>query len=368
MTDLATMPGTHPYASLAPVFTVDDTRRGEFARDLVRLDVAEGVMGLRTMVLHLLAVGPSGDGSADSLSYVDGDLVRLGSVIDVNIGPPGAERWVFHGVVSAVEAVFSEGQAPMVALYAEDALMRLKISQRTARYENMTDEAIVREVASSHGLAFEGHGLTGPTNPLVQQWEQSDLGFVRDRAARLNAEVWADGDDKIHLAAPTERRSAEVTLVQGNELIGAELRVDLAHQRSEIGYRGWDDVAVAAVDERAGADVVRAEVSGEGRTGPEVVAEVFPESKLFRSRRDALTGETARDYARAEMQRRSRAFVTVEGITNGTPDLMPGTHLELQRVGTPFEGPGYRCTFAQHSYDTTTGYRTRFRAERAVLS
>ena len=367
MTELASMPGLHPYASHAPVFTVDDTHHGELARDLLRLDVAEGAMGLRTMVLYLHAVGPDSDGSAESLSYLDGSIVRLGSAIDVNIGPPGAERRIFHGTVSALEAVFTEGNVPMVGVCAEDALMRLRISQRTARFENMTDEAIVREVASAHGLAFEGHGVSGPTNPLVQQWEQSDLAFVRDRAARLNAEVWAGEDDRIHLADPLERPGVEVTLVQGNELIAAELRADIAHQRSEVRYRGWDDVAVAAVEEAANGEIVRAETSG-GRTGPEVVGEIFPDSTLVRSRRDAITAQAARAYAKAEMQRLARTFVTVEGTTNGTPDLVPGTRLALWRVGTPFEGPGYRCTFAQHCYDPATGYRTRFRAERPVLS
>jgi phage protein D len=367
MTDLASMPGVHPYASHAPVFTVDDTHHGELARDLLRLDVAEGAMGLRTMVLHLHAIGPDSDGSAESLSYLDGAILRLGSTIDVNIGPPAGERRIFHGTVSAVEAVFAEGAVPMVAVYAEDALMRLRISERTARYENMTDEAIVREVAAAHGLAFKGHGANGPTNPLVQQWEQSDLAFVRDRAARLNAEVWVDGDDKIHLAAPIERPGVEVTLVQGNELVAAELRSDVAHQRSKVTYRGWDDLAVEAVEEAANGEIVRAETSG-GRTGPEVVAEIFPKSELVRARRDTITRETAVAYARAEMQRRARTFVTVDGTTNGTPDLVPGTKLVLWRVGTPFEGPGYRCTFAQHSYDPTMGYRTRFRAERPVMS
>jgi len=367
MTELSSLPGAQPYASHAPVFTVDNRHRGELARDLVRLDVTEGALGLRTLVVHLQAVGPTSDGSSAELSYLDGEIVHLGSALDVNIGPPGAERQVFHGVVSALEVGFTEGGPPIVSLYAEDALMKLRISERTARYENLSDADIVREVASAHGMGFQNHGASGPTNPLVQQWEESDLAFVRARALRLNAEVWVDAENTIHLAEPGERPGVEMTLVQGNELIAAELRADVAHQRSTVEYRGWDDKAVEAATGEAQVDIVQAEVAGGGRLGPDVVAEIFSKSGLVRSRRDTLTSATARAYAEAEMRRRARGFVTVAGTTSGTPDLVPGAKLDLRRVGTPFEGAGYRCTYAQHSYDPLTGYRTRFRAERPEL-
>ncbi|GAA3650828.1 hypothetical protein GCM10022237_08220 [Nocardioides ginsengisoli] len=368
MTELTTLPGAHPYASHAPIFTVDHRHRGELARDLLRMDVCEGTLGLRTLVVHLHAVGPASDGSAGDLSYLDGEIVHLGSTLDVTIGPPSGERKIFHGVVSALELGFTEGGPPIVSLYAEDALMKLRISERTARYESLSDADIVREVASAHGLAFEAHGVTGPTNPLVQQWEESDLAFARGRAVRLNAELWADDDDKIHLAERGDRPGTEITLVQGNELIAAELRADVAHQRTKVTYRGWDDKAVEAATGDAEVAIVQAEVAGGGKLGPDVVGDIFSKSDLVRSRRDTLTSATARAYAEAEMRRRARGFVTVEGTTSGTPELVPGAKLDLRRVGRPFEGAGYRCTYAQHSYDLTTGYRTRFRAERPELA
>ena len=97
-------------------------------------------------------------------------------------------------------------------------------------------------------------------------------------------------------------------------------------------------------------------------------ADVFDQASIRRSRRDVLSSDSAQAYADAEMRRRARAFVTVEGTTAGSPDLVPGARLDLRRVGGPFEGDGYRVTFAHHSYDPTTGYRTRFRAERPQVT
>ncbi|MBK5224426.1 MAG: phage late control D family protein [Acidimicrobiia bacterium] len=360
------MSDVHPYASHGPVISIDSRTEGALARDLLRLDIEEGTMGLRTLVAHLHAVGPDSDGSTEQLSYLDGQVVDIGRTIAVALGPPGGERQLFTGTISAIEVSFTEGGAPFVSVFAEDALMRLRLRQRTATYTDMSDADIVAEIAADHGLG-SACDAEGPTYPMVQQWEQSDLGFIRDRASRLNAEVWVDSDDVVHFADREQRTAADLLLVQGNELISVQARVDIAHQRSDIERRGWDDLAVAAIAESAGGDVVAAEVSG-GRIGPDVVAEVFAESARSCGRHDVLSTAAAQAYATADMRRRARQFVTVDGVTAGTPDLVPGARLDLRRVGRPFEGDGYRVSHAHHSYDLVVGHRTRFRAERPAMA
>jgi phage protein D len=362
MTDTA----VHPYSSHAPVISVDDRAEGSLGRDLLRLDIEEGTLGLRTLVAHLHAVGPESDGSTEQLSYLDGQVVDIGRSIEVVLGPPGGERSLFSGTISAIEVSFEEGRAPFVSVFAEDALMRLRMRERTATYTDMSDADIVAEIAGEHGLGSAAEA-EGPTYPVVQQWEESDLSFVRNRALRLNAEIWVDSDDVLHFADRTQRAGVELQLVQGNELISVQARADLAHQRTEVQMRGWDDLTVAPIDERVSADFMHTEVSA-GRTGPEVVGGVFAESALSRARRDVLSAQTARAYAVAEMRRRARGFVTVDCVTAGTPDLVPGTRLDLRRVGRPFDGAGYLVCHAHHTYDLTRGHRTRFRAERPVVN
>ncbi len=94
----------------------------------------------------------------------------------------------------------------------------------------------------------------------------------------------------------------------------------------------------------------------------------FGERVSYRVRENPLSDGEARDWARAEMLRRSRAFVTVTGTTRGTPALAVGSKLTLERVGAPFEGGGYYATWVCHSYDLTSGYRTHFRAERGTVN
>jgi phage protein D len=355
-----------PYASPAPVFTVAGRTEDGLGRDLLRLDVREGVLGLRTMVAHFAATPPDSDGSSAQLSYLDGQVLDLGSALGVALGPPDGERTIFTGTVSALEICFEEaGEQPYVSVFAEDALMRLRMTTRTATYPDSTDAAVVEAVTGEHGLKAQTDA-DGPTYPVIQQWEQSDLAFLRDRAWRIGAELWADSHDVVHLATRERRPGPELTLVRG-QLVALTVRADLAHQRPTVELRGWDHDAARAVSHVSDGAVVAAEVTS-GRSGVDVVSKVFTKASLSRSRRDVLDQDTADAYADAEMLRRARAFVTADGTTAGTPDLVPGAKLELQDVGRPFEGAGYRVVHAHHSYDRIAGYRTCFRAERPALA
>jgi phage protein D len=99
-----------------------------------------------------------------------------------------------------------------------------------------------------------------------------------------------------------------------------------------------------------------------------VLRRAFGERVSHRVRDVPLTDDEARGWARAEMLRRARGFVTAAGTTNGTPDMVVGSRLSLDRVGKPFTGGGYYVTRVRHSYDRSNGYRTHFEAERATVN
>lgn len=359
------MTDVHPYSSHAPVFDVDGTHHGELARDALRVDIEEDIHGLRTFTGHFHAVGPQSDGSSEQMQYLDGQMIDFGKTLKVTLGPAGGERQVFEGKISAIEACFEEGSHPHISVYAEDALMKLRMTRRSRTYTDVSDADIARQIANEHGLTPDVDA-NGPTYSIVQQWNQSDLAFLRDRAAMIDAELWAQGNT-LGFKARTSRGGTELTLVQGNDLLSAQIRADLAHQRDAVGVSGFDVDAADAIDEEAAASVIQREATS-GRTGPSVLATALGSRRTAMVRMAPVNAAEATAWAEADMLRRSRGFVCVEGVTSGTPDLAIGTRLRLERVGAPFEGSGYYTTYVHHSFDLTVGYRTRFRAERATVT
>lgn len=356
---------TDLFAATAPVFKVDGTVRGEFARDVSRLEIEEATDGLKSLSLRLIAMGPQGNAPEEQQLYLDGSLIDFGKSLEVSIGPGDAARIVFKGLVSAIEAGFAEGSEPHVTVYAEDRLMALRMTRRMKTWADMSDADIASAIAAEHGLAADA-AAPGPTYKVVQQWNQSDLAFLRERARLIQAEIWIE-DDSLKFKSRGERSATAITLVQGRDLIDVQLRADLAHQRSKVKTSGYDAGTRDSIDEEAGADVIAAEISG-GRTGPAVLQQAFGERVSYRVRENPLVAGEASAWAKAEMLRRCRGFVSVIGTTNGTPDMVVGSRLTLDRVGAPFNGDGYCAVRVCHTYDLNLGHRTHFEAQRATIN
>lgn len=358
MTDPAISFGT-------PVFTVKGEVVPSMARDCVKMTIDEGVDGLKTLRLYLNAAGPGAPGPPENMQYLDGQPVDFGVPILVAVGPPSGQRTVFDGVVSGLEAVFTDAQPPLVVVSAEDAFMRLRMTRRSLTYTDVTDADIADELARFHGLRAEVDA-DGPRYDVVHQMNQSDLAFLRERARLIRAELWCDGN-VLHFAARTKRRGTTLTLVHGNELLGARLCADLAHQRSEVVVTGYDARTADLIEERADGATIAAEANG-GRTGADILEKSLGQSVSVRVREVALTSAEASAFACAEMLRRARSFVTVMGTSRGTPDMTVGSILDLRAVGKSFEGDGYHVTRVQHTFDLERGLRTRFEAERPTVN
>lgn len=353
------------YAPAGPVFTVDGTPAPSMARDCVRLEVDEGVEGLRTVRVHLFAVGAGATGPTDRLIYLDGGVLDFGKSIRVAVGPDVNQRTVFDGVISSIEAVFTDGHPPMVVMNAEDALMGLRMTRRMRSYPQTTDGEIAEAIARQHGLQ-SSVDVDGPRYDVVQQMNQSDLAFLRDRARLIQAELWCEGRT-LHFSSRSNRPGPTLTLVRGNHLLSVRLCADLAHQRSQVVVTGYDAQNKDVIDERAGPDAIDSEVSG-GRTGPRTVERALGPSVTLRVRDAALTSTEATAWAKAEMLRRARRFVSVMGTTRGSPELAVGSRLTLRDVGAPFDGAGYYVTRVTHTFDLQRGLRTNFEAERATVN
>ncbi len=350
---------------VSPVFTVNGELSRDLARDCVHLEVDEDIAGLRTVQAHFVAVGAGATGPQDRMLHLDSIVIDFGKAFQVSVGPEGGQRIVFDGVISAIEVIFGDSEPPRVVVLAEDALRRLRMTRRMRTYSDVTDADIAGQIAAEHGLQTE-ITLDGPRYDVVQQMNQSDLAFLRERARLLQAELWCTGRT-LHVSARRERKGTALTLVQGNQLLSARLCADLAHQRSEVVVTGYDADTTDVIDERAGPDAVDAEISA-GRSGARLIEQALGGSTTLRVREVALTSAEASAWAKAEMLRRGRRFVTVTGLTRGTPDMVVGSLLRLELVGAPFEGDGYYVTRVRHTFDHQQGLRTRFDAERATVN
>ena len=348
----------------SPVFKVEGEVKGELARDILRLEIEEGTSGLKQLTAQLVMEGEPGSGTELEQHYLDGSIIDFGKKLSVVVGADPAAHTVFTGWISALEADFQEADVPRVIIFAEDKLMKLRMTRRMKTYENVTDADIASAIASEHGLT-PSVDADGPTYDVVQQWNMSDLAFLRERARKIQAEIWVE-DETLNFKSRGKRTATELTLVQGNHLVSLRARADLAHQRTKVKVSGYDASQRDRIEEESGSDAIQSEVSA-GLTGPAVLERAFGERVSHRVRDVPLKATEATDWARAEMLRRARAFVTVSATTRGSAEMVVGSKVTLEGTGHPFEGSGYYVTRVCHTYDQQNGFRTHFEAERATV-
>jgi phage protein D len=348
-------------SSTIPEIKIEGEARAELTRDLALLQIDEDINGMKRLAARFIAIGPREGERNEQLNYLDGRILDFGKELKVSLGPSTAREEMFSGKLSALELSMDQGRAPEVYCCAEDQLMDLRMTRRFKTYENVSEADLVQQIASQHGLCAVAD-VDGPTWALVQQWNQSDLAFLRERARRLAAEVWIEGGN-LHMATRDKRNGSAVTLIQGSNLLKVELSADLAHQRSTVTMGGFDDNSQQAIDEEADNSVIAAEAQGNTH-GIGVLERAFAERKSYRVREVPLKAAEATAMARAAMLTRARRFVSACGVADGSTEIKVGTLLRLERVSPLFEGDGYYVTRVRHQFDLTDGYRTHFDAER----
>lgn len=351
-------------AATVPEIKIDGQARAELARDLSLLQIDEDINGMKRLAATFIAIGPREGARDEQLNWLDGQVLDFGKELKVSMGPTDAREEVFTGKLSALELNMDQGRTPEVSCMAEDKLMDLRMTRRFKSYENVSESDLLQQIASQHGLSAVGD-ISGPTWQLVQQWNQSDLAFLRERARRLAAEVWVEGS-RLHMASRDARNGNAVTLIQGSNLLQVRLAADLAHQRSKVIVGGFDDADQDAIDEEAGSDVVAAEAQGHTH-GAQVLERAFAERSSYRVRDVPLKDAEATALARAALLGRARRFVAACGVADGSTAIKVGTLLRLERVSPLFEGEGYYVTRVRHQFDLTHGYRTHFDAERVWI-
>lgn len=327
---------------------------------LQTLVVEESTQGLFRCEASFLNWGPTGR-EAGYLLF-DRRTLDFGKTFSVEFGPPGESGPTFAGRISGLEAHFPSDREPDFLVLAEDRFQDLRMERRTRSFEDVSDADAIRRIASEHGLTAQVD-IDGPTHRTLAQVNQSDLAFLRERAAAVDAELWID-NRTLYVQARSRRSSGSVTFTYGRDLLELSVLADLAHQRTSVRITGWDVGAKETIDEEVGVSAIQAELGGR-RAGSTALEALSPRVERMATS-VPLSREEARKLAETRYRRRARSFVRAQGVVDGSVRLRVGTTVELARVGPLFEGP-YYVTLARHTFDVLNGYRTTFFAERAGI-
>lgn len=336
---------------------LDGTEAPALTDGQLRLRVREDVHGLYDCELEVGNWGPSG--GQPGFLFFDRRLVDFGKRLSLTF----ADKPIFSGRITGIEGRYPEGNAPSLAILAEDGFQDLRMTRRTRTFANVSDRDIVTAIAGEHGLT-PSVGVDGPQYRVLAQVNQSDLAFLRERARAIDAELWI-ADTTLNMQPRSKRAGAKLTLTYGKELREFHVIADLAGQATSVEVTGWDVAAKQAIDARADDGAVAGEL-GAGLSGPSVLRSAFGERRDTLASAVPQTAAEARARATALMKRRTRRFLVGNGTAQTQPELRVGTTVTLAGLGPLFAGDFYLAAVT-HRFDGAGGLRTELTVERPGL-
>lgn len=352
------MPPATDLRASRPNVRLDGVDRPDLAAGLLRLEIRDSVEGLARAEL---SVGNWGErqGAPSYLYFGTDTPLELGAALEVRSG----DTSLFKGKVSALEGEYPAGSPALLTVLAEDGLQDLRLSRRSRSFTDMTDQDIFSAVLGEMGLRLSG-SLEGPRHACVVQLNQSDLAFLRQRAALLGADLWLDEG----VLSVQQRRTAEgavPTLTLGNDLQSFRVVADLALQASAVTVSGWDSRACQATTFSAGADLLRAELGADQDSGPDLLARRLYARPVSVVHTLPASDIEARTEAEGRLRAIARGFVRGSGTTDRAT-VRVGRPVELAGLGPRFSGR-YTVVETLVRFDGAAGLQIQFSVERPGL-
>jgi phage protein D len=286
---------------------------------------------------------------------LDDDLV-----VESQRGTPSGT--LFQGEATSIEP-FDSQDGPGVVLRGFDRVHRLTRETNTRTFTDVTDAEILEVIAIENGLLPGSAGGLVERHDAVVQQNQSDLDFLRARAAPAGLEVVVDGWT-LMFAEPVEppllviapRRSQGET-----QLLALHPRLSPSTTVQRVTVRGWDPASGEAFVGTATAPTLLLVRGEEDRDL------VFGRTVELDTTVPVRSTEEAEDLARAELARLHADDMSAEAACQGDGDVRAGGTVEVAGVGTRFDGAyfvqGVSHRFS-HPSSAGEGYQTFLRLRR----
>jgi uncharacterized protein len=294
---------------------------------------------------------------------------KPGDEVEVKAGSDGTV--IFKGEVVALEPKYVAGEDSKCIVRAYNKLHRLLRGRKSKTYLNQKDSDIASAIASDNGLSAQA-GSTAVTHEHIYQHNQTDLEFLRARAARLGYEVWVE-DTKLYFDAPAldqdsgiELRLPDPSPDQHVVLKAFAPKLSSAKVVKEVTVRGWDPQKKEEI-------VGKATASGSSLGGKNAVSgsSDFGDRVTYEVDHPIFSVDEAKKIAEARLAEHLMGYITGEGTCVGAPDIKAGIVVKItvnnDDANDPFNGK-YLVVGATHKYSHNTrgdgGYLTVVRVSR----
>jgi Bacteriophage probable baseplate hub protein len=281
---------------------------------------------------------------------------KQGDAVEIKV--TGDKKTIFKGEIVGVEPVFEAGADSKCVIRAFNRLHRLLRGRKSRTFQDQADNAIVNTIVGDHGLSAQCGSDVNITHKHVYQHNQTDLEFLRTRAARIGYSVWVD-DQTLHFEKPKLDKDSGIELKITTETSEKYRIKRFAPRMSSAGVvkkvtvRGWDPEKKQEI-----VGEVSASGSKLGATNAAAAANVFGETKTFTVDHPIASVEEAKAIAQSKLDEYMMSYITGEAECFGHPDYKAGIVVKItvnQEQNDDLFNGKYFITGCAHMYSHAAG-------------
>lgn len=313
-----------------------------------------------------------------NMSHDFNDKFKPGDPLELKIG--GGTRYqdegggsskasVFKGEVVGFDSHYKQGGESKLTVRAFNKMHRLLRGRKSKTWQDKSDQDIVSDIASKAGLSAKTGSTPKITHKHVYQHNQTDLDFIRTRAARLGFEVWCE-DKTLHFEAPDLGKDSGLEFKLDKDpdkkLRAFNVRISNAQCVKKVTVRAWDpEKKQEIVGEASAASSPLCSKNAASTLSS------FGEVATFTVDTPCFSKQEADAIAKAKLGELSMSYITGDAEVTGHNGLKPGIVVKLtvnlKTASDRFNGK-YMVRGCTHHYSHQKGedggYKTIIRVGR----
>lgn len=335
----------------------------ELMQDVLEICVEESLHlpAMFTLVIHntYLAASERSEAWRNERYFKIGDRISIGfaasTTEDREFKQQVKEPSLIEGEITAIEVNFTGTSEAHIVVRGYDVSHRLHRGRYNRSFLNNTDSDIVKKIAVESGIKIGQVDPSGGPCEYVFQENQTNMEFLRERAARIGFELFVQ-DNKLYFRKP--KNNPPLLLEWLADINSFSVRVTSAEQVSSVEVHSWDYSQKKLINETAKAEqVVTTTGNGKGSSTSTAFKGGKPPKMIVVDQPVFNAGE-AKKMAQALCDELGGEFVCADAKADGNPKIRPGKVVELKGMGDRYSGK-YYVTQTRHFYSQRV-YRTEF--------
>lgn len=266
------------------------------------------------------------------------------------------EKSLIEGEITGIEVHFNEKSEAPIIIRGYDISHRLHRGRYNRSFLNQTDSDIVKQVVGETGIPLGRIDPSGTNHEYVFQENQTNMEFLRERAARIGYELFIQ-DGKLNFCQPESKESLNLKWL--NEISKFSIRVTSAEQVKAVEVRSWDFTQKKLITSEVTSEKVITETgNGKGSQTSTAFKGKPSNPKMIVVDQPVATENEAKKMAQALCDELGGEFVYADAQAYGNPQIRPGRVVNLEKMGDRYNGK-YYITETRHFYSQRV-YTTNF--------